>query len=1191
MKFREIFRFEFGFQARRFSTWLYSAVLLGFMFQMSTEVYVTAARDGRYLYNAPYVIASVTLLGSMLGLLTAAALAGDAAARDVQSRMHPLFYTTPVSRRAYLGGRFLAAFALNAVIQLAVPAAVLLAPLLTGLEAEFRGPFRPAGFLAAYAFIALPNAFVTTALLFSAAALTRRAMTAYLGGVLLFFTTMISWQFLAGQLQRWELAKRLDSLGIAVMSELGKSWTPAEKNTLIIGLQGSLLWNRVLWMSIAVGVLALTCARFRFAHPPVRAGFGARRRAQPIADAVAAVRRGPVAVPRFPRTFGRATHARQVTAVAGESFREMVTSWGGLGMAFLTIVLVLTGGEWAEHMGVPLVPTTGLITSFLGDFQEPIWMIIPLLIAYYAGELVWREREAGLGDIADAVPMPEWVAFAGKFMGLALVLASLQALMMAASMAVQAGQGHRDFQVGLYARILFGLQLTDYLLFALLAFVVHVLVDHKFVGHLVVLMSFVVMAFGPSLGLRHELLVYGSDPGWEYSDMRGFGPSLAAVLWYKVYWAAWAVLFAVVAKLLWIRGREGGVGGRLRTARGRFTRQSAVAVAVAMVLIVGLGGFVFYNTYRLDGYRSDDGEMERRAEYERRYARFALVPQPVIAGTHLHVEIHPTRRRAEIRGSYRLVNESGTAIDSIHVATDWEVSTGGVSFDRPATRVVDDEGLGHRIYVLAQPLQPGESLQMRFALKFAPRGFVEGGSDPGVAANGTFFVGHDWLPAIGYQPGRAIAYAADRRAHGLAPQRAVLSRERAVARGERRIAFDAVVGTDAGQVAVAPGTLRRAWTKGGRRYFHYAADAPIRNELAFFSAAYAVREARWHDVVIQVVHHPGHAWNVDRMVRGLSAALEYHTRHFGPYPYRQIRLVEHPGDGVSLHSFPINISYQEGFALLDPGDDPRAVDFPFAVVAHEVAHQWWGNQLSPAAVPGGALLSESLAWYSAFGVVEAEHGPEHLRRLMALMREAYLTPHSRAANPLLQADTWLLAYRKGPFAMYALREYVGEQPVNTALRRMLQKYGSGAAPLATSVDLYRELQAVTPDSLRPLLADLFETNTYWELATDSVSAQPAGNGAWRVTLDVQARKVDVGTTGAERERPMNDLVEIGVYAEGRDGRPGPPLYQRMHRVRSGRQRITVTVPGRPARAGIDPRSLLVEVKGSDNLRDVSQPGS
>ena len=82
-------------------------------------------------------------------------------------------------------------------------------------------------------------------------------------------------------------------------------------------------------------------------------------------------------------------------------------------------------------------------------------------------------------EITDAAPVPEWVYFLGKFVGLGLVLVALQALMMAAGMLIQVLLGHFDFQIGLYARILFGLQLPDYLLFALLALVVHALVNHK----------------------------------------------------------------------------------------------------------------------------------------------------------------------------------------------------------------------------------------------------------------------------------------------------------------------------------------------------------------------------------------------------------------------------------------------------------------------------------------------------------------------------------------------------------------------------------------------------------------------------------------------------------------------------------------------------------------------------------------
>jgi ABC-2 type transport system permease protein len=1206
MKLREIFRFELAVQARRPSTWIYFLVLLGFTLRLATEGYVDIARGGGFFFNAPFVIASITLTGSLIGLLVAAAVAGDAGARDIQARIHPLVYTAPLSKTAYLGGRFLAALVLNALLLLAVPIGLLLATLSSGVEPELMGPFRPAAYLGAFFVLALPNAFVATALLFSVAALSRRAMGSYLGAVLLFFTAMLSWEFVARQLGWWTLGKLLDPLGLTALSELSQAWTPAEKSTRLIVLEGSLLANRLLWVGIAVGVLALAYLRFRFAHPVAggRWSRGARRRdlAMIPAPGVAA-RAAPIDVPRVRRTFGRGTRARQALAVAGESFRVIALSWGGLVLAALTAILVVFGPESMQHLGVPLLPTTAQMAGFLAiPLTSPgdvVWMMVPLLIVFYAGELVWRERDARLSEIADAAPMPEWVPFLGKFLGIVLVLVALNAAMIAGGMLIQALMGWYDFQPGLYLRVLFGMQLVDYVLFALLALVVHVLVDQKYVGHLVVLSLYAFMAFAPALGLGHSLLVYGSDPGWAYSDMRGFGPFVAPWAWFKLYWAAWALLLAVAARLLWVRGREGGMRPRLRTARRRFTRPVAGVVAVAAGLVLGLGGFLFYNTNVLNAYETPAEGLERRAAYERRYGRFAGIPQPLVTGTRLHAEIHPDRRMVEIRGSHRLVNRTSVAIDSIHVAIDGEVRTGAVGFDRPAARVLADEALGHRIYALRTPLHPGDSLRMDFTVRFAPRGFPDRGVDASVAESATYAPVSAWVPAVGYQRKREVDEPAERRMHGLAARPAVRSLHDAAARMDvadvEQIAFEAVVGTDAGQTALAPGRLRRTWTEGGRRWFHYATDAPIRNEYALFSADYAVRRARWtpksgggEPVEMQVYHHPGHAWNVDRMIHGLRAALDYHTVRYGPYPQGQIRLVERPGDGNSLHASPVNMWYQEGFAVFNSGNDPREVDFPFAVVAHEVAHTWWGSQVTPAFVEGGGVLSEGLAWYTAYGVVEATYGPEHLRRLLGMMREVYRMPRARGAVPLLRGSDSFQFYRKGPFAMYALREYVGEARIDAALRSLLRKHPPGAPPLPTTLDLYRELRAVTPDSLRPLLHDLFAANTFWELQAERATAAPAADGTWRVTLDVRARKVTVDTAGVETVVRMDDLVEVGVYAAGKDGEPGAPLYRRMHRVRAGAQRITVTVRGEPARAGVDPRSLLIDMEPDDNVVEVGR---
>lgn len=1180
MKLWGIFRFELAYQARRAWNWLIFAALAAVTFLF---VRVNFAGDALYadlFLNSPFLVANATVFGGLLWLLTAAVVAGEAAARDVAAGMHPLTYSVSISKTDYLGGRFLAAFALNALLLLAVQAGILLAVYLPGVDAQLIGPFRPAVFLTAYAFLALPNAFVATAIQFSLAARSGRAMASYLASLLLFFMAFFVASFL---LFKQGLGTLLDPIGIRfIVEDLAHLWTTTEKNTRLLALEGAVLGNRLLWLGIALGALALTWLRFRFAHRVERTWWKRRmRRAEEGATAST-----PVSVPRVPRTFGLGMHARQTLAIAWRSFRAIAISWAGFALlAFIPLLTIPVVIDQMMSMGTPLVPAT---VQVLGELTAPLsaelsrWVIVPLLLVFFAGELVWREREAGLGEITDAIPGSEWAPFLGKLLGLGLVLVAFTALQMAAGMAAQTILGHRDFETGLYLKVLFGLQLPEYLLFAVLALVAHVLVDQKYLGHLAAIGAYVFIALSAMFGVEHDLLVYGAGPGWSYTEMRGFGPSLAPWAWFKLYWAAWALLLAVVARLLWVRGRETGLRVRLGWARRRFAGSTAWTAALAAGLILALGGFIFYNTNVLNEYLSTSEVTERSAEYERRHGKHSEIPQPGLAAAHLRVEIHPERRTVDVRGTYRLVNRGTAAIDSVHVATMPGVETRAISFDRPAARVLADEVLGHRIYALGKPLQPGDSLRLGFQVRVEPRGFRENGVDDSVAENGTYFT-NGLLPAIGYQPRRELMRASDRREHGLPARPLIPFLSDDEARKDRGagIAFEAIMGTRADQIAVAPGALRRTWMEGGRRYFHYSTDGPIGNEWAFFSADYAVREARWKDVAIRIFHHPRHTAHLDRMIRAIRASLDYYTREFGPYQYKHLSVVERPGNGTGMHAEASLISHAEGFTLYPPKDHPRSHDHPFAVVAHEMAHQW---TVPYAFAEGAPVLSEGVAWYYAIKAVESARGPEHLRRLLSWMRQPHPFPPIRRGEPLLRGLDPYLSRRKAPFALYALSEYAGEERVHGALRRLVEKHRSPEAPLATTLDLYRELKAATPASHRPLLRDLFEVNTYWELATERARAEPTGEGNWRVTLEVKARKVVFDEAGTATQVPMDDQVQIGVV--GPDG----PLYLEMHRIRSGEQRITVTVPRKPERAGIDPSFLLIEMQRDDNVKEVEESG-
>ena len=1197
MRLREIYRFELAYQVRRIWPWLFAAVLVVVAYLMARDNSLADAMYEDFYVNSPFAIAKSTVVGTLLWLMVAAAIAGEAGARDVATGLYPLVYTTPVHKGEYLAGRFLAALTINAVLLLVVQIGILLGIYAPPLAGANIGPFRPSAYVTSYLYLSLPNAVFATALQFGLATRTGRPMASYLGSFVLFFMGF----FVATIIRfvvRPTLGMVLDPIGVNyVLDGLAHDWTVVEKKTRLIGLEGTVLYNRVFWLAIGLCALAFTFARFQFAHRVVR-GWWFRRRAAVQPTAEETDRPARRVMTRGQPQVGAAFALRQTLAIAGGSFRVLASSYAGLAfLVFIPLLMVPVVLQQMSSLGSPLEPTTALV---LREMTAPLnavggrWVIVPPLIVFFAGELVWRERDAGLGDITDAMPGSEWPLFTGKLIGLSLVLVVLMAMLTVAGVIAQTIAGYHAYEIGLYVKTLFGLQLPEYLLFAVLALAIHVMVNQKYLGHLVGMMAYVFIALlAGVLGIEHNMLIYGSGPGWTYTPMRGFGAFIAPWLWFKSYWAAWALLLAVAARLLWVRGREKRIGVRMREARARFGGATAGVAIAAGLLIAALGGFVFYNTNIINEFASSSTLKQRRAEYEQRYGRFEAIPQPRMLGASLRVDIQPRQRSVGLRGTYTLVNHSSVRIDSVGVTTAVRsANTRSIAFDRPSTLAVDDREHGYRIYRLERPLEPGDTTRMTFDVEVAPRGFANGGVDPSLARQASFFTNATWFPSIGFQPSRVLLSAADRRAYGLAP-RPLLGAlydesQDASTRGEG-IAFDAVMSTDSGQVAVAPGDLRRTWSEGARRYFEYQTSAPIGDEWSFFSAPYAVREEKWNGVTIRLFHNPKHTAYLDRALKSVRASLEYYSSQFGPYRYTHLSVLERPGaPGSSAHAEASIIYHGESYPVWTPRSEPKALDMPYAVMTHEMGHEWPHPY---ALVEGLPFLGEGLAWYFGMQAVEASRGEEQLHRLLTFMRGPYPYPIIRRGEPLLRALDPYMAYRKGPMAMYALRQYVGTDSVNGAVRRFFDTHAAPGAPLATTLDLYRELQAVTPDSLKPMLHDFFEVNAFWQLATEGASAVESAPGTWRVTLDVNARKLVYDTAGVVTELPMDQWVPVGVFAEAEKGHEelSSPMHLELHRIRTGKQRIVIEVRGRkPVLAGIDPRHLLdwEEREDDDNVKAV-----
>ncbi|HYH08725.1 MAG TPA: M1 family aminopeptidase [Thermoanaerobaculia bacterium] len=1185
MRFGEVFRYELSHRLRSVSTWLYAGILLFLGFYI---MHVAVTGTNPIHVNAPQGVAEKMALLGLFSILVTAGLFADAAIRDRAAGMDPLLFTTRLRPAEYVGGRFLAALAINSILVLAIPIGLAIGTKMPYLPRDAFGPNHFVAYLQPVLLFLLPNVVLAGAILFTIAALTRRAVPVYLGAIAIFVGYLVAAGYWSG-ITNPILSALADPLGINALKAMTAYWTASERNVRLIGFPSMLLWNRLLWLAIAAVLFAVLQRTFRFTQRKER-GRGSKTVDAPAVDE--RQKRHSGTVPQHRGVFGSRTRMRQTLAVTRQSLGEAMSGFAFpvTFLAAIGLVVIMGWNVGATAFDTVTWPVTHLVAGVV--LSQSVIAIPWLVIALFAGELVWKDRETGAAQIADVAPVRTGVVLLGRFLALVSIIALFQLAFMIGGMLLQALHGYYKFEPGLYVRILFGWNLVEYILLAVFALTVHVLVNHKYVGHVLVLLA--AYLNNSALSSIHHLLIYNAGPGFTYSEMNGFGPFVTPFVWFKLYWASWAILLAIVTMLFWVRGPELGMRQRLATARARFTARTARLATLAVVLILAIGGFIFYNTNVLNAYLPPQKAGLPKAEYERRYGQYENLPQPVITGAQLRLEVYPDTPAVDMKGSYRLVNQTGVPIRSVHVETpgggDYEVRS--MQFDRASKTELVDPKHGYRIFALERALAPGESMQFTFDTALRPLGFEHGGSQTDVVRNGSYF-DRRLLPFIGYQPGLEVATDFDRKVYGLPPQPMPGPGDPAARkyfhryRDGARMHVETIVGTAADQIAVVPGVLRRSWTENGRRYFHYGTRVPETFGTAVFSAKYAVSKDRWKDVDLEIFHHPAHRVNLDRMMSGMKGALDYYTSAYGPFPYREMRIVEVPPYSINGRAFPSALALAEPNFITRTG--PGIVDLTFFGTAHEVAHQWFGGQVRPAYAKGRGFVSETLANYSAMLVTEKVLGPAEARRVYDFQMNRYLQVRGETGKdvPLLEVeDHPHVSYGKGAVVMFTLREHIGTEAVNGALRRFLEKYRGSGPPYPTSLDLYAELRAVTPPSLYPLLTDLFETITLWDVKTQRATSRRLSDGKYEVTLEVMAQKLRADGSGVETATPMNDLIEVGTFAAGKD----VPVYVTRHRIRTGTQTIRIIVPQEPALAGVDPNRKLIEREREDNLAEVETGG-
>ncbi len=1179
--------------------WLKTPMVWIFFFINALLVFFAVASDnvsigggvGNIHKNAPYVIEMYYAVMSTIGLLMTTAFMNATANRDFQYGMHQFIFSSPIKKSDYFFGKFIGAAIVSVIPMLGVSLGLLLGPVLAQVfdmaPAERFGPIVWAGHFYGILAFAIPNVIIAGVLLYGLAIIFRSSIVSFIGSMLILVFYAVSTGFTRDIQKEW-LANILDPFGSRPFSVMTKYLTVAEKNTQAVSLHDGLLYNRLIWLAFALLILFVIYARFSFntKKEKVKKIKASKKNVTPalLVDTQFA--------PTTANVFSLITFWKLITfetkaVIKNPTFIIIVA----IGLINLIVGLTTFTGDY----GTDQYPVTySIVDTINGAFE----IFIIGFIAFYTGVLVWKERDAKINEIQDATPIQSGMLFTSKLVALIIALGIMYFGTIIIGIIAQTAYGYYNYEIGVYVKSLLLIQLLDFTFYIVLSLLFHYLINNRYIAYFAFVAFLVVNSFVWGLiEINSNMLSFSASPNITYSDMNKFGPFVPSTIWFNLYWALFCLILGFIINAFYIRGKELEFSTRTKIA-GSILRKNYFAFGGSIVVFILCASFVFYNTKVLNTYDSEKERENKQVEYEKKYKKFEYLKQPRFYKFDYQIDLVPEQRNLTVQVDSWARNISTAAISELHFTM--PMLTDSIQINIKGAKLKsNDKRLLYRIYTLEKPLAPNDSIQVKINLWKENKGFENEVSFTQLTQNGTFFNSAEILPSFGYNTNYEISDKNERVKLKLPPRLRMpkLNAHDLVARSNTYLSNDSdwvevntIISTAPDQIAIAPGSLKKQWKSKGRNYFEYKIDQKSLNFYSFISAKYEVARKKWNGIDLEVYYDKEHAYNVPNMLKSMQKSLEYYTTNFGPYYHKQCRIIEFPRYSSFAQAFPGTMPFSEGIGfIIDLREVTKDdIDQVYYVVAHEMGHQYWAHQISGANMQGSEMMSEGFAQYSALMVMEKEYGKDKMKKFLEYEMNTYLGGRSsefEGENPLMKTESQsYIHYNKASVVMYYLKELIGEQNVNKALKNLISTYGYKNPPYPTSIAAVDEFRKVTPDSLQYVIKDMFETITLFSNRMLDVTYKKVGS-EYEVTLKTTSEKFRSNALGKETAIPVSDYIDIAIFDAHKDDKNlGKPLVYKRVKITKKENTFTFKTKVKPYQAGIDPYNYLIDRVPDDNVK-------
>ncbi|WP_406827227.1 M1 family aminopeptidase [Pedobacter sp. KACC 23697] len=1122
--------------------------------------------------NSPYVITNIIALLSLFSIFSGAIFSANVVLRDAMFRMEAVIFTTSVNKFNYFFIRFLGLFFVVFSQYIFVVLGVLIGALF--VDADRLGTFHLNYYLQPLLAFAFPNVLFASGALFCTAILTKSVRVIYVVGVLIYILYMIASIFGNSPLLATSAMKAgntdilpvlLDPFALASFFGETRTWTAIQRNQLLFPVEGIFLFNRLLWMGFTGLIMLVTYCLFNF-----RVQQQAQLKLKPVKQEEIKLipYRALNVLPNGVRyVFG--TFKTQFRLEAIFLFKNIPV------MVMLLLWVFLYGVELKDRLfsgvyGIHSYPATGMIIEEMRSMKFGL-----ILILFYAAESISREKSVNIHALIYGTPVRNSVLWMAKSFSLFTLVFILVTLNIVIGIVLQVSHGYFHIEWPLYLTLYY-YSAFPMLLFVVLIMFVQNLSKNKYLGMVLSMLVVLLISYAEKFRISHYLFRFATVPDLQHSYFNGFGYYATAFNWYMLYWLAFTTVIAILTIGMWQRNIEVKIVERLMLI-GRSLKQYKWTTVFALMMWIFCGAFIFHQSNIIGKYKDKEAQLIWRLAYEHKYKSLANLPQPVIKAVKTNVDLYPGEGKYTVEGTYLLKNETNAPITKIWTS----VSPAVYSFSINISEIKSDERdevFSQQFLILKKPLQPDQEIVMNFSIEVIRNGFTIFDTENSLVDNGTYIELEKFIPNLGYCYNFESDDQHERKKAGL-PK---VATKPPFNNTYHLVNFETTISTTVDQQVITVGDLQKSWIANNRQYFKYKTAAPVNFMFALSSAKYAIKKESYKGIDLSIYHQPGQEYNLKSMFKALRDALDYGNAHFEKYALKHLTVAEIPHYKGAATAYPGVIFSVENINFLGNYSQKGAINQSYAITAHETAHQWWANILSPADGAGYAMLTESLAKYTENVLIEKTFGKMYLKKYLSYDNNLYFLNRNNDKKelPLTKTlDQPYVHYQKGGLIMYALKETMGEQQFNTALHQLIVEH-KYPKPKATAADLVNLLLKQAQPKDKKFIKDCFNEVVTYDLGIKLIRCKALKDGKYSVDLEISTERISDGS----KQLPDLDIdLACFDYLESEWDTNTKPIYYQKHHIGQNKTRLSIVVNHKPKTIAIDPYGYLLDVDRSNNI--------